>query len=452
MKKSKKILAVLMSIAMLGTLLTGCGKSSGDTKDTSADTGAKTEASGDASSGEQVTLSVVTWESDECNAAMQEAFDNVFSKEHPNIKVKVVDGSYSDYGSEIRSMIIAGEAPDVFQAGNDMAISYAQDGLTTDWTKYAEEDADFMNAFYSGSTDLWKLNDKVVGFPSLVNVYGVFYNKDILKQAGLEEPKTGWTWEDLFNYAEKLKDPANSKYGIYNLTLDAFHASLISQSNGGASYLDDIANPTKITVDDKFKETVGQLAGYIADGTLPKTSYDTGDVLSMFENGEIGMLYYGQWEVDNLIRNKPDLNWGYVANPVGSTGKQCTIFDPVGWCSPSGLAHEKETWELIKFMSSDMYKTVLKVTPVAASANVDASQTFFDVLTEKGHQDAADAVKTMMSSETKCGVRFLPSWSGDAGKVWNETYNNILDGVDGYTVDKLTELTDSINTLIADNQ
>jgi multiple sugar transport system substrate-binding protein len=451
MKKSKKILAVLMSIAMMGTLLTGCGKDG--TKDTSAsDNGAKTTADGDASSDEQVTLSVVTWESDECNTAMQDAFDNVFSKDHPNIKVKVVDGSYSDYGSEIRSMIIAGEAPDVFQAGNDMAISYSQDGLTTDWTKYANGDSDFMSSFYSGSTDLWKLNDKVVGFPSLVNVYGVFYNKDILKQAGIAEPKTGWTWDELFKDAEALKDTASSKYGIYNFTLDAFHVSLMSQSEGGASFLDDIANPTKVTVDDKFKETVSKLAGYIADGTLPKTSYDMGDVLSKFENGEIGMLYYGQWEIDNLMRNKPDLNWGYVANPVGSTGKQCTIFDPVGWCSPSGLKHEKETWELIKFMSSDMYKTVLKATPVAASANKDASETFFSVLTDKGHSDAAEAVKTMMSSETKCGVRFLPTWSGDAGKLWNETYNNILDGVDGNTVDKLPELADSLNSLIADNQ
>ncbi|MFR6591002.1 MAG: hypothetical protein ACLURV_13900 [Gallintestinimicrobium sp.] len=32
---------------------------------------------------------MVDWESDEMNAAMQDAFDNVFSVEHPNIKVEM---------------------------------------------------------------------------------------------------------------------------------------------------------------------------------------------------------------------------------------------------------------------------------------------------------------------------------------------------------------------------
>ena len=41
------------------------------------------------------------------NVDIQKACDEIFSVEHPNIKVVVLSGSYSDYGQQIISMIQA---------------------------------------------------------------------------------------------------------------------------------------------------------------------------------------------------------------------------------------------------------------------------------------------------------------------------------------------------------
>ena len=94
--KRKKAMAIVMVAAMTVTMLAGCGSSASDTAATPAadsaatDTRADSTADTSADSGEVVTLRVVDWESDEMNAAMQDAFDNVFSVEHPNIKVEIV--------------------------------------------------------------------------------------------------------------------------------------------------------------------------------------------------------------------------------------------------------------------------------------------------------------------------------------------------------------------------
>ncbi|BCA73752.1 hypothetical protein JE86ST05C_17820 [Escherichia coli] len=40
---------------------------------------------------------------------------------------------------------------------------------------------------------------------------GIWYRKDVLAKAGLEEPKN---WQQLLDVAQKLNDPANKKYGI----------------------------------------------------------------------------------------------------------------------------------------------------------------------------------------------------------------------------------------------
>ena len=150
------------------------------------------------------------------------------------------------------------------------------------------------------------------------NISNIIYNKDILADAGLDEPSVDWTWDDLFDYAEKLKDPSANKFGLYGLNTDIFGLTNISVSEGGSPFVDSLTHTTTVTVDDKLKEAAEKVAGLIADGTIPGRTYETANQLSAFEAGEMGMLFYGQWEVDSLIRNCPDLNWGYAPIPKGS--------------------------------------------------------------------------------------------------------------------------------------
>jgi len=441
MKKGmKKAMALGLCAIMTTAMLAGC-KSNGANS---------SKTSGDASEPKQVTLKVVDWESDEMNTAIQDAFDNVFTKAHPNIKVEIVKGSYSDYGQQLAGMITAGEAPDVFQGGYDMAASFYQKKLLTDWTDKVAAEPDFVKSLYEGTMSGWQLDGKTYGFPSLVNVYGVFYNKDLLAAAGVSEPTADWTWDDLWAMAEKLKDPAKEKYGIYGLDTSGFGVANISTSYGGAPLMDKIMGTTKVTVDDKFIEQATKIQSLIADGTIPKRTYEVTNQNSMFEAGEMALMYYGQWEVDSLLKNCPDLKWGYAPTPQGPSGRT-TTYDTVGWMSPKNLAHPEETWELIKFMSSDLYQTVLKVTPVAPCAHSTSASVFYDVMNEKGHPEVAEAVKTMMETKNKNGVRYAADWSSDAGKLWDPVYNNILDGESKDPITKLQDVANQINGIIAGN-
>ncbi len=146
MKKSnmKRAMTLLLSAAMVTAMLTGCKGKDEATNGGGSDKGGN-------SGSEVVTLKVVDWESDEMNKAMQDAFDNVFSKAHPNIKVEIVEGSYSDYGQQMTGMITAGEAPDVFQGGYDMAASFYQKNLLTDWTDKVAAEPEFVDSLYEGT-------------------------------------------------------------------------------------------------------------------------------------------------------------------------------------------------------------------------------------------------------------------------------------------------------------
>lgn len=456
----KKVLALFLTTTLTASMLCGCGDS-GSSKESSAegqssDSGnaqnvADSDSTADSgSAGEDsddiITLTVVDWESDEMNAKMQEAFDNVFSKEHPNIKVEIVKGSYSDWGQQMRSMIQAGDAPDIFQMGYDGANEMYLQGSVYDWTEKLAADQEFASGFYPGTLEGWQYDGRQYGFPSLVNVYGVFYNKDLLDAAGLPYPESGWTWDDLWEYGEKLKDPDNGRYGFYNFDSGVFGISLISVSNGGEPFVPDMTHTTEVVVDDKFKETAHKMADLIKTGVIPPRTYDAGTagVQALFEQGEIALMYYGQWEVDGLIRNYPDLNWGYVATPRG-TACAATTYDTTGWVSPKNMKHPEETWELMKFITGDVYQETLKVTPVASCANLSASEAFFDAMRESGHPDAAEAVQEMLSTEKKTAVRFAGDWRSDASKQYEAEMNNFLDGKgDDSILDVLAERVNNI--------
>lgn len=452
----KKLLTMLLATAMVVSSLAACGgkdTSSSNSNAGSATTDNKAESKTDdaaGSSDEQITLRVADWEGDAINEAMQWAFDNIFEKEHPNIQVEIVPVPHNDYGQGINAMLTAGEAPDVFQYGYDQAKGNFDKGVLYDWTEKAAAEPEFVEGFYGGTMSGWTTPDgKVYGFPSLVNVYGVFYNKDILDAAGIAYPSNDWTWDDFFAMGQKLADPANNKYGIYadpTMLSSAFGIATMGVSEGGEPFVDKIIGTSKVSADDKFIAAAEKVKAAIAEKTLIPTTYETTNMLSEFEAGNIGMLFYGQWEIDSLVRNCPDLNWGYAATPKGSV-QATTFYDTVGWAAPKDTKYPEECWELIKFMSTEMYASVLEKTPVAACAHIDSADVFYDAITAQGHEDAAEAIKVMMNTEAKTATRYSDDWTNDAGEVWNTEWDNFMNG--SGTADVIPGIVDAVNNVIA---
>ena len=452
----RKVFAMLLTATMGATLLAGCGSSS-DGGSTPANTGSSSSesadagsASSDAGSGEQVTIYVTDWENDQMNEAIQKACDEIFTPAHPNIKVQILSGSYSDYGQQITAMIQAGDDLDIFQLGYDQGATRFDQGQTLDLTDRAAAEQEFIDGFYPGSMDGWTKEGKVYGLPGLANVYGVFYNKDLLAEKGLKEPTTDWTWDDLWELAEGCKDTANGVYGLYGFDTSIFGVTQLGVSEGGQPFIDKPINPSGVTVDDKLVGAVEKISSLIQDGTLPDRNYEGSDIQSMFEAGTYPLLWYGQWEINSLVQNDPGFEWGYAPSPKGSvTG--ATFYDFTGWVIKKDCAYPDEAWEVLKFLATECYGPVLQVTPVAACAHESTAASFFDTVEAAGHKESADAVENMMARDNKVAVRFGGGWADDASKVWDVGYNDLVDNggdFDGV----LQDIASQVNAIIEAEQ
>jgi multiple sugar transport system substrate-binding protein len=426
--------------------LAGCGGSGNSASTSSANTANTPSAQNSQASDKQpVEVTMVTWESASMNDKIMASM-KTFEQDNPGITVKLIPTPLDNYGVKINGMLMAKQAPDIFMTGNDMVLDNGAKGLLYDWTAQASADTGFMQGFYSGVVDGWHLDNKLFGLPGLLNTYGIFYNKKTFRDAGLPEPKPGWTYEEFFTDMQKMsgKQSGIQQFGYYAAP-DPFNVSLYSVSAGGAPFANGIANPTKVEISDKFVEGVGKYKTAIANGYMNPPTYDLTNVMSSFKEGKVPMTMQGQWVADDLIRTAPkDLEWGFVPQPVVQS--EAEIYDAVGWCSPATIKNPGAVWKVLKYLDSKMYEEVLPQNPVAPSAYKASAAAYFDALKKSGHPEVGDSINHILQSSNIQPVRFLTSWSGKAYPFIQATWNNVLMSKAG--VDQLHEMADNINKVI----
>ncbi len=159
------------------------------------------------------------------------------------------------------------------------------------------------------------------GVPVSAWIGGIWYRKDVLAKAGLEEPKN---WQQLLDVAQKLNDPANKKYGIALPTAE----SVLTEQSFSQFALSNQANvfnaEGKITLD--TPEMMQALTYYrdLAANTMPGSN-DIMEVKDAFMNGTAPMAIYSTYILPAVIRRRPK-NVGFVV-PTEKNSAVYGMFD-----------------------------------------------------------------------------------------------------------------------------
>ncbi|WP_237771369.1 ABC transporter substrate-binding protein [Kribbella sp. ALI-6-A] len=128
------------------------------------------------------------------------------------VKVNLEVIGWNDLQTRIQTAITSGQAPDVVNIGNTWAASLQ----ATD--AFLPFDGDAMTAI--GGKDKFvptalatggKEGTDPTSVPLYGLAYGLYYNKAMFQQAGLQPPKT---WEEMVAAAKKLTNPAKNQWGM----------------------------------------------------------------------------------------------------------------------------------------------------------------------------------------------------------------------------------------------
>ena len=119
--------------------------------------------------------------------------------------IKVDFEATRDLDAVITTRVEAGNPPDIsVLTGPGKMIELANKGKLVDLSKVIDM-GEFGKNYAQGWKDLGSVNGKLYGLFNKAAVKGlVWYNPKALKAAGLDEPKNGWTWDDMLAASNKI--------------------------------------------------------------------------------------------------------------------------------------------------------------------------------------------------------------------------------------------------------
>src|SRR6476661_1153598 len=186
--------AAMVAGVLAALVASGCG-GSGDSQ--------KSKPASSGSSPKQASGNITLWVGfSERELGVIKSAVSEFEASHPSIKVKVVGGISDD---KIIASIRGGNSPDVAQSFTaDNTGAFCNSGGWIDLKPYLERDHIDDSMFGATSAEYTKYKDTRCALPMLADVYGLYYNKALLKKAGITAPPK--TMSELTADAKKLTE------------------------------------------------------------------------------------------------------------------------------------------------------------------------------------------------------------------------------------------------------
>ncbi|MBS6642759.1 MAG: sugar ABC transporter substrate-binding protein [Clostridiaceae bacterium] len=362
--KSKKALAAALCAVMVASLAACGGKTetAGTTAESKAETKAgetaKTEET-TAASGEQVELSVTTWDNE--SSPQFSAVIEAYEAANPNVKIKIIDTSADEYNNSLGISLSAAQPdPDVIwvkDMGSMLQMADKNQLLPID--DFIKND-NFDLSIYKGAAEQLQYNGVSYALPYRNDWYVLYYNKDLFDAAGVEYPSNDMTWEEYEELAAKMTSGEGSSkvYGSHNHTWQALVTNWAVQDGKN----------TVVEKDYSFlkpwyeKALALQDGGYIQDYSTLKTANI--HYSSVFKNQQCAMMPMGTWFIATMMQSQAEgetnFNWG-VANIPHPADTEAGY--TVGALTPVAISAYTDqadlAWDFIKFAASEEAAEIL---------------------------------------------------------------------------------------------
>jgi multiple sugar transport system substrate-binding protein len=315
---TRRILQTLAIASVASLALVGCsgggGSSSGQKVDTKA----------------PVKLTWWTGQSAQAETLL-EGMAKDFHAAHPNVTIDISSGAptTTDLLQKISAAFVSDSTPDISYAYGYWGGTLAESGHMLDITKQVSAPSVHWDAFPVSARKIAAPAGKVIGFPSIVDVVSLMYNKTLFDKAKLAYPTNDWSWDQFRAAAKALTDKSAQTYG---------YAYPVDPGDAAYRFFPQFWQRGGVLLDSSQKKSQMSTQPGIDTVTLmsemavqDKSVYEdqTGSKFEpLFTAGRIGMILDGPWLLSDL--KTAHTNYG-VVNMPGYNGNHTTISGPDIW-------------------------------------------------------------------------------------------------------------------------
>ncbi|KSU76854.1 carbohydrate ABC transporter substrate-binding protein, CUT1 family [Pseudarthrobacter enclensis] len=301
-------------------------------------------------------------------------FDS-YEAANPDIDIEPVDILADDYPQKVTTMLAGGDTTDVLTMKNVIDYArYANNGQLQEINGVV----DTVGKDNLAGLDAFDISGKYYAAPYRQDFWLLYYNKDLLKAAGVENP-ADLTWDEYTALAKKLTTEANGKkvYGTYHHIWRSVVQAIAAAQNGADQNSGDYG-----FFEDQYNTALDlQKSGATLDfGTAKsqKTSYRT-----MFETGQAAMMPMGTWYIAGILQAKKDgkstVDWGLAPMPQkNDDGKVTTFGSPTAFAVNKNASHSEEARKFIEWAAGEEgAKAISKIGVVPALQNDAITAEYF---------------------------------------------------------------------------
>ncbi|WP_342076942.1 sugar ABC transporter substrate-binding protein [Yoonia sp. SS1-5] len=192
-----------------------------------------------------------------------------------------------------------------------------------------------------------QFNGGIWGLPRAFSTKGIFYNKALFEEAGLDMPNGPQTWDEMLEAGKAITENTDAAaFGMPAASFDnTMHAFLnFIYSNGGEVVNSDgevVFNSPEVVETFQFYK---DLAAYSQEGPV---AYDRGKLEPLFSEGQIAMIV----QSFGYRSRTGDVDYGITWIPKGPSGDHATLLITDSLAVFKGSGVEEAAMSLAKFLT-----------------------------------------------------------------------------------------------------
>lgn len=357
----RRAVVFLAIFAILITSIVGCSPATVQPASTSAPT---------PTTAEKVTLKVMNWSTDRTDVYNQIGAE--FQKTHPNVTIEWVTKDMSQYFTILATMIQSGEAPDLF---NTLGIASSNLGELVKQGYVEPLDAYIETSAYPDwITSKFTIDGKRYAIPGMVeDTLGVFYNKKVFDQYGLEPPKSQ---DEMIKIMDILLENGITPIAFPGKDgMNSYFSFLIFIQAYAPDWNNNFPKNGKTFSDPEFVNATKEFLRWLDKGYMGKDyrSMDNSSAIMALIQGKAGMIFQGGWEAGNY-KDVPEINVMFLKRP---DGKDAGITSPKQDMSLSVYAksaHKDLAIEFARFFASKPVQQMIANTNTGVPASFPAAE------------------------------------------------------------------------------
>ena len=283
---------------------------------------------------------------------------DAFNRTHPGIQVKMLSVPSASAEQKLLTAIAAGNPPDVFTEWNPYVASFAQQHALMNLNRFmVGKYAGMKHWFYPVAAQWGEYKGSMYAMPWTMNSFLLYYNKTMMRQAGLNPNKPPRTIAQLWSDQAKMwkfgKGGVVKQIGFYpngnfEQFMPMFGATAQAFFHGGKY---DMTNPKALAIANfmaKFKRYPYSQVTAFQKGL----SGASGGSEDPFELGKAAFIVNGMWEIPTIQQFNPHLQYGAVPIPAAPGGYYNTTWVNGNYnLIPTGAKHPQQAFEFIAWLS-----------------------------------------------------------------------------------------------------